>query len=254
MNNLLFKFYVILIFFSSCSFNPSKIIPNYDREKNLNYQMESTSFDAEFITLSHNYGEDFKLLFLENNESSQSVLLLHGRGLYPNEPRVMNPLIEELSNEYNIYSLQLPVMDKGRTYAEYTNLFNYSDSRIEKTIEFIKSRSSEIIVIAHSCGAHMISSYLKKNKTEFDKLILISAGAIDKNQTPLPFYDYTLFDGKILNISADEDHNSVKLFSEYISSLGIENLGNIVISDADHYYRDNISSLVMKVKKWLMSN
>ena len=83
---------------------------------------------------------------------------------------------------------------------------------------------------------------------------MISAGAIDKNQTPLPFYDYTLFDGKILNISADEDHNSVKLFSEYISSLGIENLGNIVISDADHYYRDNISSLVMKVKKWLMSN
>ena len=254
MKTSIFKLYFLLIFFSSCSLISEKVLPNYDREKNLNHQMESTSFDAEFISLSHDHGEDFKLLFHEKSDSSQTVLLLHGRGLYPNEPRVMNPLIDELRDEYNIYSLQLPVLNKGRTYVEYTDIFNYSDSRIKKTIEYITPRSSEIIIIAHSCGAHMLSSFLKKNQNTFDKLILISAGAIDKNEKSLPYYDYTLFSGEILNVLADNDHTSVKLFSQYISSLNIENLENFIIHDADHYYRDNVASLVMKVKKWLISD
>ena len=251
MKNLLLKVTIFSLCICSCSLVPQIITPDYARETNLNYQSESTSFDAEFRTLLSNKGEKFNLLYHEDESKDQAILLLHGRGLYPNEPLVMNPLIERLNEEYNVYSIQLPVLKKNATYSEYVKLFSYSDSRIKKTLNYIESTSSKIIIIAHSCGAHMLSSFLKKHQNKIHKVILISAGAVDKDQTPLPYYDYSLFDGQILNILGDKDHNSVKHFAEYILSLSITNFQNIIISDADHFYKGKISSLAMQVNKWL---
>ena len=251
MKNLLLKVTFFSICLGSCSLLPRIITPDYARETSLNYQSESTSFDSEFTTLLSNKGEKFNLLYHEDESEDQAILLLHGRGLYPNEPLVMNPLIEILNKEYNVYSIQLPVLKKNATYSEYVKLFSYSDSRIKKTLNYIETTSSKIIVIAHSCGAHMLSSFLKKYQNKIHKIILISAGAVDKDQTPLPYYDYSLFDGQILNILGDKDHNSVKNFAEYILSLNIKNFQNIIISDADHYYKGKISSLATQVNKWL---
>ena len=251
MKNLLLKVTFLSICLGSCSLLPRIITPDYARETSLNYQSESTSFDSEFTTLLSNKGEKFNLLYHENESEDQAILLLHGRGLYPNEPLVMNPLIEILNKEYNVYSIQLPVLKKNATYSEYVKLFSYSDSRIKKTLNYIETTSSKVIVIAHSCGAHMLSSFLKKYQNKIHKVILISAGAVDKDQTPLPYYDYSLFDGKILNILGDKDHNSVKHFAEYILSLNIKNFQNIIISDAGHYYKGKISSLATQVNKWL---
>ena len=251
MKNLLLKVTFFSICLGSCSLLPRIITPDYARETSLNYQSESTSFDSEFTTLLSNKGEKFNLLYHEDESEDQAILLLHGRGLYPNEPLVMNPLIEILNKEYNVYSIQLPVLKKNATYSEYVKLFSYSDSRIKKTLNYIETTSSKVIVIAHSCGAHMLSSFLKKYQNKIHKVILISAGAVDKDQTPLPYYDYSLFDGQILNILGDKDHNSVKHFAEYILSLNIKNLQNIIISDAGHYYKGKISSLATQVNKWL---
>jgi Predicted hydrolases or acyltransferases (alpha/beta hydrolase superfamily) len=251
MINLLLKVTFLSICLGSCSLLPRIITPDYARETSLNYQSESTSFDSEFTTLLSNKGEKFNLLYHEDESEDQAILLLHGRGLYPNEPLVMNPLIEILNKEYNVYSIQLPVLKKNATYSEYVKLFSYSDSRIKKTLNYIETTSSKVIVIAHSCGAHMLSSFLKKYQNKIHKVILISAGAVDKDQTPLPYYDYSLFDGQILNILGDKDHNSVKHFAEYILSLNIKNLQNIIISDAGHYYKGKISSLATQVNKWL---
>lgn len=251
MKNLLLKVTFLSICLGSCSLLPRIITPDYARETSLNYQSESTSFDSEFTTLLSNKGEKFNLLYHEDESEDQAILLLHGRGLYPNEPLVMNPLIEILNKEYNVYSIQLPVLKKNATYSEYVKLFSYSDSRIKKTLNYIETTSSKVIVIAHSCGAHMLSSFLKKYQNKIHKVILISAGAVDKDQTPLPYYDYSLFDGQILNILGDKDHNSVKHFAEYILSLNIKNFQNIIISDAGHYYKGKISSLATQVNKWL---
>ncbi len=251
MKNLLLKVTFFSICLGSCSSLPRIITPDYARETSLNYQSESTSFDSEFTTLLSNKGEKFNLLYHEDESEDQAILLLHGRGLYPNEPLVMNPLIEILNKEYNVYSIQLPVLKKNATYSEYVKLFSYSDSRIKKTLNYIETTSSKIIVIAHSCGTHMLSSFLKKYQNKIHKVILISAGAVDKDQTPLPYYDYSLFDGQILNILGDKDHNSVKHFAEYILSLNIKNFQNIIISDAGHYYKGKISSLATQVNKWL---
>ena len=137
MKNLLLKVTFFSICLGSCSLLPRTITPDYARETSLNYQSESTSFDSEFTTLLSNKGEKFNLLYHEDESEDQAILLLHGRGLYPNEPLVMNPLIEILNKEYNVYSIQLPVLKKNATYSEYVKLFSYSDSRIKKTLNYI---------------------------------------------------------------------------------------------------------------------
>ena len=43
----------------------------------------------------------------------------------------------------------------------------------------------------------------------------------------------------------------MKHFAEYILSLNIKDFQTIIISDADHYYKDKISSLTIQVNKWL---
>ena len=213
MKILIYNFFVIIIMFSGCSHSNLKNIPNYDRESNLDYQMESTSFDAEFKTLSTVSNETFRILFHNNSDTTKAILLLHGRGLYPNEPLVMDPLITNLRDDYNVVSIQLPVLEKGRTYLEYIDIFKFSDLRIKRTIEFMSNEYDQLIIIAHSCGAHMLSSYLKKYNARVDKIILIGAGAVDINQAPLPYYDFRMINSKILNIVGENDHNSVLQFS-----------------------------------------
>ena len=78
--------------------------PNYARELNLKEQFVQEQFDSDLISIDLNNNISFAML--QNVEGVKPpILLLHGRGLYPNEPLVMNPIREGLESEYNIFSI-----------------------------------------------------------------------------------------------------------------------------------------------------
>jgi len=240
---------LILFLVSSCA---KEVEPNYLRELNLNEQFVQEQFDADLVKVELSDNRNFAML--QNVEGKrQPILLLHGRGLYPNEPLVMNPIREGLMSEYNVFSIQLPVLEKGATYYKYKKIFSYSNERISAALEKIHSEYGKVIVIAHSCGAHMLSSYLDMHGGEYlESVILLSAGAVDKNQIAT-FFNYSLLDFKLLNIFGEFDHNSVIKHNDYLTSLKSEHITHQMLTDADHYYRDQSESLLLVLKKWLMS-
>ena len=228
------------------------IKPNYQRELNLTEQFVQEQFDSDLIEIEFSDSSSFTML--QNiKENGQPILLLHGRGLYPNEPLVMNPIREGLELEYSVFSIQLPVLEKGSTYYDYQKIFSYSNERISLALEKISSEHGKIVIIAHSCGAHMLSSFLNAQGGKYLKsVILLGAGAVDKDQTAT-FFDYSSLDVKLLNIYGEFDHNSVLEHKDYLASFRSEKITNQIVIGADHYYRDQSEPLLLILKKWLIS-
>jgi len=232
-------------------------MPNYERERNLHNQFTSYIFDSDIIELHSTLENKFNLLSRDNS-SNTSVLLLHGRGLHPSEPNIIDPIrVELIENNYNVYSLQLPVLAKGKSYYDYLEIIKYSDARIQSSMNFIKSKN--IIIIAHSCGVHMLFSYIENMGTNnISKIILLGAGAVDKNQVMKSNLKLSSLRLPILNIYAEYDHNSVKLFADNLklefSDLPQSRLNTIEVEGAGHDYNNQTYLLIETVKKWLKSS
>jgi len=241
-----------LLFFPLLSFGGN--LPDYNREQNINEQITKYIFDAEVIKLQSNIEKEFNLVININNSSQDSILLLHGRGLHPTEPLVIEPLRQKLLLAFNTFSLQLPVLKKGKTFYDYKNIFKYSNERINSAIKYMLKSNGKIIIIAHSCGTHMLSSFIRKyNPDSLKAIILISAGAVDKGQVPDKYLDYSLLNIPILNIYSEYDYSSVMEHANYFTkNLGVK-FKNIMIPEVDHYYRDNSDLLAHEVNKWLKS-
>ena len=256
MMNLQFRLNTIIMIFLFASDVSANETPNYIREKNINDQITSYIFDAEISELDSLLEKKFNLVFTDNS-SDTSILLLHGRGLHPTEPNVIDPLrIELAESNYNVFSLQLPVLAKGQTYYDYHKIFPYSDARIETAIKNINS--SNIIIIAHSCGANMLLSFLENiSVSGITGIVLLSAGAVDKDQIILNKVDLSLYNLPILNIYGELDHNSVKVFADNLkqvfTSTTKSSLQIIEVENADHNYSDSTPFLIQSVKKWLKS-
>ena len=246
------KTYFLAIFFLFASSILADSLPDYTRENNINEQITSFVFDSEIIELSSQLEDKFNLVS-HINSSDTSILLLHGRGLHPTEPNVINPLRTHLIDKnYNVYSLQLPVLSKGKTYNDYFKIFSYSDARIQSSIDYITTK--KIFIIAHSCGAHMLLSFMKNNSSKnILGIILIGAGAVDKDQFILDDIDLSNYKGSLLNIYGGNDHNSVKSFADRLKSEHpvVESLE---VKDADHYYLNEPDILIELVNQWLKSS
>ena len=246
------KFLVFLIIISS-AYLVDVTKPDYEREKNIYEQIISLEFDSEILDIHTVSGESFKMV-VDSSGEKMPVLLLHGRGLYPNEPLVMEPLREALKEGFDIFSIQLPVLYKNAKYYEYKKLFSYSDERIKSSIDYLSGNYKKIIVIAHSCGSHMLFSFIKKyDITNIDAIILLGAGAVDKGQKVDSYLDYKRYGIDILNIYGELDHQSAINHGNYFQSLNDGNLEQKVIIGSDHYYRDSVDYMVSEVNKWLKS-
>ena len=252
MNLFRKKNYFLIIPFLFASNLLADSFPNHSRENNINEQITSFVFDSDIIELSSQLENKFNLVS-HINSSDTSILLLHGRGLHPTEPNVINPLRTHLLDKnYNVYSLQLPVLSKGKTYNDYFEMFSYSDARIQSSIDYIGPK--KIFIIAHSCGAHMLLSFMKNNSSKnISGIILIGAGAVDKDQFILDDIDLTYYKGSLLNVYGENDHNSVKSFADRLKSE-YPVFESLEVQDADHNYLNESDILIELVNQWLKSS
>ena len=253
--NLLFRiitFFLIIPLIVHCT---HIYIPDKSRESMIYEQSLSEIFDGKHLYIDYKFGK-YSMLEVYNEDHNTAVLFLHGRGLSPNEQNLAYPVRVTLSNLYNTYSLQLPVLKKQSTYLEYTKIFYDSDERILSALEHIYKKNNKVIIIAHSCGVHMLMSFIQnKNFTNhISSLILIGSGAVDKGEKLIYEYPYGKIQVPILDLFGENDFNLVLKNANKRKQLIKETSAKsqqIKIKSSDHYHTDNSERVITFVKKWL---
>ena len=115
-----------------------------------------------------------------------------------------------------------------------------------------------LIIVAQTCGSHMLTSWLTENNQDnLLGLVLLGAGAVDKDQDILDDVDLSEYQIPILNIYGEYDHGSVKAFADNLkieySLESNDSLKTIEVKGADHNYSNKTYILIESVKQWLKS-
>ena len=100
----------------------------------------------------------------------------------------------------------------------------------------------------------MLLSFMKNNSSKnILGIILIGAGAVDKDQFILDDIDLSHYEESLLNVYGENDRNSVKSFADRLKSEypAVESLE---VKDADHYYLNESDILIELVNQWLKSS
>jgi len=253
--NLQYKIIILCLILPSIIHSTSIYSPDKSRELMIYEQNLKEIFDGEHQYIDYKYGK-YSMLEIYDESNDTAVLYLHGRGLNPNEQNLAYPVRVDMSDFYNTYSLQLPVLKKQSTYLEYTKIFYDSDERILSAIKHIDDKNKKMIIIAHSCGVHMLMSYIRsKNLSKnVSSLVLIGSGAVDKGEKLIYEYPYDKIKVPVLDLYGENDFDLVlkksAVRNKYIKKNNTKSQ-QIEIKSSDHYHADNSNQVITIVKKWL---
>lgn len=246
--------YVFLLFFFAL---PMSYASDLAREERLKDQIIDAILDGDPEMLSAD-GHEFLSIYTEADEAKGAVIILHGRGFHPDWADAVNPLrVGLVDHGWNSLSVQMPVLEKTAKYYDYLPVFKEASPRIEAAIDFLKQQGNDkIILIAHSCGAHMAMQYVRDNgESRFDAYVGIGMGATDYKQPMLEPFPLDKMKKPILDVYGGDDYPAVQRLAAIRAQM-MQDEGNvlskqIVIPGADHYFTDMGEPLVEEVANWL---
>jgi pimeloyl-ACP methyl ester carboxylesterase len=109
-------------------------------------------------------GQEFLSIYTESDSQplQGGVILIHGIGVHPDWPDVINPLRERLPEHgWSTLSLQMPVLEADAGAADYYPIFAEVQPRIDAGIRFLQAQGIDnIVIVAHSLGAQMAAWWL----------------------------------------------------------------------------------------------
>lgn len=228
------------------------------REQRIAEQIVDAIFDGEPVTLQAG-GHDFLAIHTTSSAEQPrgAAIILHGRGLHPDWESVVKPLRTALPEQgWETLALQMPVMEKEAKYYDYEPIFPEAHPRIDAAIAWLKARGVErIVLIAHSCGAHMAMSWVRHGGAGIDAYVGIGMGATDYQQPmrePFPLDRMTI---PVLDLYGEKDYPAVLAMAQERLAL-IRKGGNALskqqmIPGADHYCAGQSELLSNAVAGWL---
>jgi alpha/beta superfamily hydrolase len=271
MRSYVFKIISLIVL---SGFMPSAVFASdIEREKRLADQIVDALLDGEAVYLEAN-GQTFLSIYTEADDAKGTAIILHGRGFHPDWPDAINPIrVGLVESGWNTLSVQMPVLEKQAKYYDYLPLFPQAIPRIEAAIAYARERAQEnageqageqgkekgkskVVLIAHSCGAHMAMTWADTESFEsIDAYVGIGMGATDYKQPmkrDLPLEKLTV---PVLDVYAERDFPAVLKMAEKrwssIKAAGNEKSRQVVVDDAEHYYVDRGDALTAVISEWL---
>ena len=193
---------------------------------------------------------------LENAKGA--VLLLHGSGVHPNWPDIIQPLRSELPQYgWTTLSIQMPILANDASYSDYAPLIKEVPARINAAIDYLNSKFYQnIIIVAHSLGTTMANSYLANNDKRVRAYVAIGMNGSNSGPDELNNIKYlekiTL---PLLDIYGSQDLlavlDSVKQRKLALRKAGNENFRQVSVLGANHFFNGLDDELVLRVKSWI---
>ncbi len=217
-----------------------------------------TAGDHEFLSI---YTEaDIEV---DTEKPRGTAIIMHGRGFHPDWQDAINPLRVGLTESgWNTLSIQMPVLEKQAKYYDYLALFPEAIPRIEAAIAYARQQLSneqgKIVLITHSCGAHMAMAWADVDSFEsVDAYVGIGMGATDYKQPMKRAFPLDTIKVPVLDVYAENDYPAVlKMADErlrLIKQAANKKSGQVVVKGADHYYVDKGEELTKAINQWLQS-
>jgi pimeloyl-ACP methyl ester carboxylesterase len=189
------------------------------------------------------------------------VILIHGIGVHPDWPDVINPLREQLPQHgWSTLSLQMPVLAADAEVPDYYPIFSEVPPRIDAGIRFLQEQGIDnIVIVAHSLGAQMATYWLATTE-EPPVLGLVAIGLSgtrhsDDGDVPAWISGISL---PMLDLYGEVDLPAVRNTAA-VRAAAAERAGNmaytqIEIAGAGHMFQGHNEELVETVANWLEEN
>lgn len=234
-------------------------VPDYAREQRMASEIRDAIMDGEVISLNDGT-QDFMGILTTAEQARGAVIILHGRGYHPDWEDVANPLrIGLVAKGWTTLSLQMPVLGKEAKYYDYVPLFANADKRIDAGIAFLKQKGiSPIVLVAHSCGAHMAMNWVNtKGDSDIAAYVGLGMGATDLGQDMIQAFPLDKMKVPVLDVYGEKEYPQVINTATERQSL-MQKAGNphskqMVLPEADHYFKEKGEELNAVVANWLNS-
>ncbi len=188
--------------------------------------------------------------------AGKAAIVLHGTGVHPNWPTVVQPLRVGLTDfGWHTLSLQMPVLANEATHAEYAEIYGWIPGRLDAAAEHLRAQGfSTLVLIGHSQGATMALHYLSGGQRPVAGFIAvglsagIEAGPMDNLShlavTTEPMLD--LYGG----VDSPEVIESAAARASR-ATLAKRDYQQVRVPGADHFFEGEEAALLDQVTAWL---
>ena len=153
----------------------------------------------------------------------------------------------------------MPVLEKEAKYYDYVPLFANADKRIDAGIAFLKQKGiAPVVLVAHSCGAHMAMNWINtRGDGDIAAYVGLGMGATDFEQDMVQAFPLDKMKVPVLDVYGEKEYPQViSLAAErqtLMQKAGNSNSKQMVLPEADHYFKDKGEELNAVVANWLNS-
>lgn len=220
-------------------------------------QVVQQLFDGEAVWLDAD-GTEFLGLYMEPaGEPKGAVVLMHGVGVHPDWPQVINPLRVGLAGRgWRTLSIQLPVLPNEATFEEYVPLYPEAPARIEAALTFLGGVEGPVFLIGHSMGTSMALYYMMNGgRPAVAGLVLIGANSGGEGSTDPQAELLAGARVPTLDLYGENDLvpvlTGLEVRAAVVAQTGNTDYLQVEVPEADHFYDGYEPQLLDAVESWL---